>query len=126
MPYETIWEDKGVYQRYSGEVTPDDRLNANNEVLGNKRFDNLKYWLVDSLNMERYMLTSSDAVVAAAHDIGASRYNDHILMVFVATDSKHRENIHHYMKVLESGANWQVRLFDDLDSAREWIAANLP
>ncbi len=126
MPYETIWEERGVYQRFSGIVTPRDREEANHEVMGDERFDALTYWIVDSLNMERYTLDSSEAVVAAAHDIGAARYNDQLLMVFVATNPEHRENIHRYIQVLESGANWQARLFDDLDSARQWVATNQP
>ena len=125
MPYETVWEERGVYQRYFGVLAPRDRESGSAEVTGNERFESLKYWIVDSLGMERYTLSSNDAITAAAFDIGAARYNNHMLMVFVVTDMAHRENIQRYMELLKANTNWQSEIFDDIESARQWIAERL-
>jgi len=64
-------------------------------------------------------------VVAAAFDIGAARHNNNLLMVFAATNTDHRDNILHFKKILELDCDWKVRLFDDIESARQWIAETL-
>lgn len=125
MPYETIWEEEGVYQRYSGRLSKGDREFAANDVLGDSRFDSLKYWLVDSLAIDEYLLDERDAVIAAAFDIGAQHYNSDILMVFVATNTDHRRNIAKYIEVLQSQCCWKAKLFDDMQSARQWISDTL-
>jgi hypothetical protein len=126
MPYETIWEQKGVYQRFSGQVTSEDREQANNAVMGNPRFDGLKYWIVDSLAIEEYLLDKRDAVLAAGFDLGAEYINNTVLMVFIATNTDHRDNIQLYMKFLKDlGCAWETRLFDDVGPARQWISETL-
>jgi len=56
MPYETNCEKQGAYQRFSGQLTNRDRKHAMHEVMGDKRFDAMKYWIVDSLAIEEYLL----------------------------------------------------------------------
>ena len=38
MLYETIWEQQGVYQRFSYRLINEDRVQANNAVRGNVSF----------------------------------------------------------------------------------------
>lgn len=126
MPYETIWEQKGVYQRFSGRLISEDREQAENAVMGNSRFDGLEYWIVDSLAIEEYLLDKKDAVLATGFDLGAEYINDNVLMVFIATNTDHRGNIQRYMKFLEGlGSTWETRLFNDVESARRWISETL-
>lgn len=126
MPYETIWEQKGAYQRFSGQLTRKDKGHANNTIMGNPRFDGMAYWIIDSLAIEEYLPEMEDAVLAAGYDLGAEYSNDNVLMVFVATHTDHRDNILHYMKFLkDSGSAWKARLFDNLESAREWVSETL-
>ncbi len=125
MAFETIWEDKGVYQHFTDTISPEDRIRANADVLGNARFDHIKYWLVDSLDSTEYQLDRMQALKAAGQDFGATELNDHVLMAFAATDPRHRENIECYKETLETGHSpWKVGLFDTLEDARDWISEN--
>lgn len=125
MSFETIWENNGVYQRFRGQLTKQDKENANHEVMGSQRFEEIKYWIVDSLEIESYMPNQTDAMVSAAHDLGAEHYNSDLLMAFVANNIDHIDNIKHYMGILEQYSAWKVRLFDDIESARKWISKSL-
>ncbi len=126
MPYETTWEQEGCYQRYSGRVSEEDRRRAGGEIMGDARFTYIKYWIVDSLEIEEYLLNKDDAFTAAAFDLGEGYTNSKILMVFVATNTDHRDNILHFTKLLETGQSpWKVKLFDDIESARYWISETL-
>ena len=49
---------KGVYQRYSGQVSNNDRENAKIAVLEDARFDTVNYWIVDSLEIKEYLLNT--------------------------------------------------------------------
>lgn len=126
MPFETFWEPNGVYQRFSGRLTNRDKVRANHAVVGDRRFDAIKYRIIDSLAIEEYLPERSDATEAAAHDSGAAFTNANVLMVFVATNTDHRNNILHYMNCLNDlETPWKARLFDDLESARQWISETL-
>ena len=78
MSYKTIWENNGVYQRYSGLLANKDRVLPRNEVMGDERFDKIKYWIVGSLLIEEYLLDRNDAVEAAAFAVGASSYKKNL------------------------------------------------
>jgi len=121
MPFDTNWEKQGVYHQFSGQLTNRDRKHAMHEVMGDERFDTMKYWIIDTLAIKECMLEKSDVVDAAAFNIGAAYHNNNILMAFAATNTDHQDNILHFMKILKSGCNWKVRLFDDIESARQWI-----
>lgn len=91
--------------------------------MGSPRFDAMKYWIVDSLAIEEYVLEKMAAMEAAGSDLGAAYTNNDVPMAFVATNTGHRDNIRHYMRLLEGARSvWKARLFDDLESARQWIS----
>lgn len=74
----------------------------------------------------QYALDEANALHAAALDIGAAYINDSVLMAFVTTNTNHRDNIQRYMKHLKNTHSpWKVRVFEDIESARQWISETL-
>jgi len=125
MRYETIVESKGIYQRYSGRISKQDRINASSDFMENPLFDTFNYWIIDSLAIDEYLLDQDDALQAAASDIGAAFTSKFILIAFVATNKDHRDNILHFMELLkQSEITWKIELFDNLESASAWIVIN--
>lgn len=126
MPYETIWEQEGVYQRFSGRITNGDKDRATSAVMEDERFDTIKYRIIDGLAIEEYVLDEENALHAAALDIGATYNKDNFLIVFIATNANHRDNIQHYMRHLkDTHSPWKAQVFEDIESARRWILETL-
>ena len=123
MPYETIWEENGVFQRFFGQITRDERMRASSEIHGDSRFDTIRYWIIDSLDIDSYDLGKSDAEILANTDNAASRTNPSVLMPIVCTHIIHRNNFLHYLIHLKkAGSPWMGKLFDNVKTARQWIS----
>ena len=125
MSVETIWEEDGVYQRYTESITPEDCARGKTSVMGSENLDQIQYWLVDASQSTEYLLGRVQAVEAAGHDYGAKVINDNVLKAFVTTSPAHRKNIEIYMETLKLGESpWKVAIFDTVAEARAWINEN--
>jgi len=123
MSYETIWEEEGVYQCFSGQVSPDEKIHASSEVHGDPRFDTINYWITDNIGVDSYVLEKSDAEKLAYLNNAASRSNPDIVTPFISTHITHRDNIIHYLIHLKKiGSPWKGKLFEDVQTARQWIS----
>lgn len=120
MPFETIWKHRGVYQRFYGVLSSKDREMAAAAVHGNMRFDDLHYWIVDSLEIVELEDSPRDLLLSAGTDLGGAKSNPRIRMAFVANNQAHIARIKRYMKLMER-ASWKVELFDNLEEAQEWV-----
>ena len=72
VPYSTRWEARGVVWKFEGRVTGVELLNANHEIYGDSRFDQMAYQIVDLTEVERFDVTEEDMIVIAANDRAAA------------------------------------------------------
>ena len=52
MPYEILWEARGVVKRHHGFLAADELLAASREIQSDPRFDDLRYIINDFLDVE--------------------------------------------------------------------------
>jgi len=122
MSYKTIWEPNGVYQVFSEILTKEDRVNSNRDVEKSPLFDNIKYWIIDSLKISDYENIEIDAHHAAAHSLGASYVNRSVRLAFVTTNSKHKHNIEIFIKILKKhNSPWEIEIFNSVGFAKDWV-----
>ena len=122
MPYETIWEEKGVYWKYSGILTGDDILQSNIGIYGDSRFDNLRYQLVDMLDVESFDVDTEAMEEVTAMDAGASQTNPRLVVALVATQVQAKRLVELY-ETTTGGAPWETAIFESVEEARVWITA---
>ena len=54
MAYRLVWEHRGVYRQYLGDVTIAERRQSFDAIVSDPRFDDLRYTITDYLDVGAY------------------------------------------------------------------------
>lgn len=120
MPYRLDWEGNGVYCTFSGRVTGHELRECNNEIYGDEKFDDIRYQLLDMLNVTELAIKDEDVIMVVACDKAAALTNPAVKCALVAED----ENIHALSRIYQKGIRespWEGRSFFEVSKAREWL-----
>lgn len=120
MPYELTWEEHGVYRRYHGNVTIEERAKSFDEIVGDPRFAKLRYTITDYLGVESYEITDQATEEIAAKHEGPLLKNPNIIIAAAVVDKNIVGAIEHFMAVKTFSQPY--RMFSSVDAAREWIS----
>ena len=121
MPYVSNWEENGVYCTFVGKVTGTELIQCNNDIYGDKRFDDIRYQLFDMLSVTEIAITDEGILMVAACDKAAALTNPAVKCALVATN----EIIHAFSRLYQKGIKkspWEGRSFYDVSKAREWLS----
>lgn len=123
MSNKIIWEDKGVLSHYSDLFSPEIHMEGLGKLFGDPRIDNIKYIIGDYSDVNGDLLNKESVEYPVAMTTGASSYLKNIKVALVATDKNIIELCRYFIELSNSINNsWEVRIFDDVDTARDWIA----
>jgi hypothetical protein len=126
MAHNTIWEEKGLFWQFSGEVTALEVQEANNELYSDPRFDTAEYFIWDMTDVSEVCLTESDVGHAVAMDRGASFTNNRLNGALIANNEHIRNLITQYIDASAvSGNPWKLKLFNNLEEARSWLSLDI-
>jgi hypothetical protein len=120
MPYNITWKPGGVIWTFHGEITGQEAIQANKDIYGDPRFDDLRYQIVDLLGVERFNLPTEDLEAAAAMDEAATLTNPSLLVTVVATE-KEALNLANVYKSAMRESSWNVEIFSSIEAAEAWI-----
>ena len=121
MPYDLAWEPRGVYRRYFGHVTIEERRLSFERICADPRFDNLRYSITDYLGVEGYEITELATAEIAALHIAPLETNPHIVIAAVVLDERIVAEIRRFISLRFTRQPYEV--FATLEAARNWIAA---
>ena len=126
MPYELIWEDRGVVARIWGEQTSEEYVEWSGSIASDPRCESIVYQLVicsDSLVHK----ASIDAVRRVAElDARASKRNPNVVVAVVASEMVIRGMTNQYRLLHEAeGGQWKTAYFETEEEARRWLAETL-
>jgi len=123
MSYTTTWEDYGILWQLSGIVTSDELFKFTNAFYSDPRSDDIKYQIVDCSHIEKFDLDGETIMEVASLDAAASLSIKKIKVALVGK-AKHVKKINReYSEHSQSfSSNWIIKIFDDIDSARLWVA----
>ncbi len=120
MAHQTLWEEKGISWEFSGEVTDEELTNLNTESYGDPRFLGIKYQIVNFLKVREFNATIHTIAKVAEMDKGVWQKNSGIKVAIIASKLVIKGWARVY--VLEAGRDmWEVNIFEDEVSAREWL-----
>ena len=119
MPFELIWEPKGVLRRYLGDVTIAERDRSFELICGDARFDAMRYTITDYLSVRHYEVESTATEEIAARHVGPLITNPYIVMAAVAVNPAIVAAIEHFISL--GFVTQPYRLFATIDEARAWI-----
>jgi len=119
MSYEITWEPGGVYRRYFGRVTIDERRCSFDEICADPRFDELRHAITDYLGVDHYEITSVATQEIAALHVGPSLTNPNIAIAAVVVNPQIVAAIEHFISL--KFTRQPYRIFPTLAEARAWI-----
>jgi hypothetical protein len=120
MPFELIWEPRGVCRRYFGAVTVAERQRSFDLICGDPRFDALRYTITDYREVVDYEISEEATAEIAALHVGPLLTNPNIVMAAVVTDERIIAAIRHFMSLDFTPQPYEI--FADEAAARAWIA----
>ena len=120
MPYSTEWKKKGVHWTFTGIVTGREILQVNLDAYGDKRFDDLRYQLVDFSEASSFDVTETEVKVIAFEDMAAARSNPRIKVALVAPQGIIRKLSEFYARQTDPSP-WETKIFDTVKEAKQWL-----
>jgi len=127
MPCEIIWEEHGVYKRFSGLVSYAEYRRSQERVLADARTDSLRYnslrYIInDASAIEGFVGTADDAEESAAFNYATSLSNPAMRIAFVTSDFR----LIAMVKVASVLSSFPLKCFATLEAARAWAMEGLP
>ncbi len=119
MPHKTNLEPHGVYWQFFGVVTFGEIMAANQEVWDSPNWNELRYQIVDFLNIEELDLRDDQAAAAAYMDKAASKSCPQMKVALVADGTDSIELCNAYIVTLDT-PGWEAQIFDDVAAASKW------
>ena len=124
MSHKLVWEPEGVYWKYYGKVSGLEVFDATMIAYGDSRFDELKYKLVNFLDIESIEMKEAEVRAIAKQHKSAERHNPYIKNAIVLKSKTNELAIK--FATLFSDSRWDVQIFDDLDAANDWLDRKPP
>ena len=125
MPLKTYWEPEGFVYECVGVVTAEEIAAINFDFLNIPEGVTPKYQIINGLGAEKMELDKLDLVDITTEDLAVSRKYPNIKVAMVGTDPAFIQIYQDYMRISWAiNTSWEIRIFDTLEAAREWL--NLP
>lgn len=120
MPEEEIWEERGLYWKFSGQATGDQILRALLKRDMDCRFRGMNYMIVDFTSVDEYSMSVADTLKIAEYDSELDGLAPGLRIAIVTTRDEIVE-ITEFYKQNTAGTSWEVKILPDLSAARNWI-----
>ncbi len=121
MPYEITWEKRGVYERHFGRLTDQEFVRAVREVESAPRFYDIRYAILDFLELEEFVIDDPSFIdVTAALNAAAAQANPNIKAAVITVSPV-------VLRLAEAYRAHRLRpfvteVFSTVEAARVWLA----
>lgn len=75
MPFDLVWETRGVFRKYFGDFTAEEFLRSFRIVHGDERFDGLRYVINDFLAVEKIAVSETSVRLPTRANIASTMPN---------------------------------------------------
>ena len=125
MPYELSWEDSGVVFRFSGVVSDEELVAANEEVYASPLFPIMRYQIFDVSMIEKFQVSSEAVRAAADSDRSAAKRNPDVKVAIIITSSPFLRGLANMYALSHEahGGSWVTETFEREEDGRAWAGA---
>ncbi len=125
MSYQVNWELNGVYVRFDGVFDGRSNNAANEEIYSDPRVDNIDFQIWDLTEIDGIDIDEDDIEYAAGMDCSAASSHVRNIKLALITNEKDEFStqacLHYIEAVTACEISWDIKLFHDLESARNWV-----
>ena len=123
MPYELIWEDRGVVLRFWGVASDHDYRQSSLEFYGHPKAADIDYTLVDYTDVTKLDYSINFLRSSAASDAEASKRSPSMRVAIVGKEQLLLGLTNMYLTHFDlQGGTWEHVQFTTVDEARVWLA----
>jgi len=120
------WETDGVVTTFHGVVSSEEVMEADRCFYGDPRSDTAKYQITDFTQGVPGKVDTDHVTTIAAFDVGSSHSIANLKVALIVRDPFVKALCERYIELMdELHSGWTCRICDDLDSARQWVSAQL-
>ena len=120
MTFNINWSKEGVYVKFSGVVTAQDLIDANNYVLSNANFESINYQIFDFLQIDDFKVTSHDITLIAMMDKSQIESKEEMKIAILTVNNYVKEITSEYDQFM-IGSAWETKIFETAEAAKEWV-----
>jgi hypothetical protein len=121
MAHDLVWEDNGVYWKYSGDVTGNEIIDTSTSIYGDARFITLKYKFVDFTDVDNFEMDKDQLALIAYQHLAAERANPYLKNAILIKPGHLTLQMAHEFSSFFSNSSWEVKVFTDPDEANRWV-----
>ena len=114
------WEERGVFRKFYGVFKFQELLASVKTVGGDIRFPDLRYSILDCLELQDQDVSDAELELVAAHLVGESDSNPRILVAIVATSESAHSILQRFMAL--GVFPYPMKIFSTVADARTWIS----
>ncbi|MDH3699325.1 MAG: hypothetical protein OEQ81_11720 [Flavobacteriaceae bacterium] len=127
MPIELILETYGQHWICSGHVTSAEISSTNKLSLKAAEEHNHWYTLIDFNEAEELVMDDLDIVDVSIEDAAFSRKHPNLKLAVVVNKAHLKEKLMKYLMVSWAlNSNWEFRVYDTVEAARDWFNVQDP
>lgn len=127
MSFTMLWEPDGVITTFHGVVNSEEVMEADRCFYADPRSDLAKYQITDFTQGVPGRVDTDHVTTIAAFDVGSSHSIANLKVALIVRDPFVKTLCEQYIELMnEMNSGWACRICDDMDSARQWVAARLP
>ena len=117
MPCKVTWEDNELIWELSGDISTEEFLKINSDPYGDPRLDDLRYLIVDFINVKSIDLPEKKIMQIQGMDEAAAMSNPHLKIAFIANTEETRKIAEFY----GADSPWECGIFETVEEARSWL-----
>ncbi len=119
MGFNIKWINSNPIVTYSGVVNYETIINSNNAIIGDARFDEMKYQIFDHSQVDKLVITQKELEMIGVLDKNSAVWNKKVKVALIFKDIKTEERIRKYLEIMAQ-TQWKVKVFDNYKEAEKW------
>jgi len=120
MSNKLIWEPKGLYRKFTGEVIGDEILESNFELQRHPKFESIDFIINDFLEVTGFKIDTNHTKTYAKTDEIAANTKFTLKIAIVVNQDALTELANSYREEMID-KSFECEIFKTLEDARQWV-----
>jgi hypothetical protein len=119
MNFSIEWIDNNPIVTLKDHVDFEVLNSANNSIIGDSRFDDMKYQIFDHREISQFNLNSKELAMIGLLDKNSAIWNKNVKVALVITKIDIIEKVKSYINEM-TNTKWSVSIFESFEMAQQW------
>ena len=124
MAFTHKWSDQGLHVKFFDKLTSEDLISSNSTMVGEVEFEEIKFLIVDFLDITDLEVDDDDVNVSSKFAINTDPYNRDLKVALISNNKDLELLIEKFIKnSLSEIPHAQYKLFKNIQEAQNWFTS---